>query len=99
MAYLINMLINGQGSDIIGTGEMILKLDSITFRLKEYQDLTWLSRYGKAFWCVDQTGSGCICIGMKDGDKKYFCRQRRSGLTGENGIKLLRSLRRHGKVL
>lgn len=51
-----------------------IKLDSITFRLKEQQDFGWLKRYGKAFWCVDETGSGCICIGMEQADKKYFCK-------------------------
>ena len=42
-----------------------IKLDSITFRLKEQRDFSWLKKYGKAFWCVDETGSGCICIGME----------------------------------
>ncbi|MDE7272604.1 MAG: hypothetical protein K2N95_06010 [Lachnospiraceae bacterium] len=50
------------------------KLDSIKFRLRERHDFTWLKRYGKAFWVVDETGSGCLCIGMKDADKKYFCK-------------------------
>lgn len=53
---------------------IINKLDSIEFRLKEYHDFTWLKRYGTAFWVIDETGSGCICIGMKNGDKKYFCK-------------------------
>lgn len=52
----------------------IIKLDSITFRLKEPQDFHWLKKYGKAFWCVDATGSGCICIGMENGEKRYFCK-------------------------
>lgn len=51
-----------------------IKLDSITFRLKEPLDFSWLKRYGRAFWCVDETGSGCICIGMEQEDKKYFCK-------------------------
>ena len=51
-----------------------IKLDSITFRLKEHQDFQWLKKYGKAFWCVGETGSGCVCIGMEDGEKKYFCK-------------------------
>lgn len=51
-----------------------VKLDSITFRLKEQHDFSWLKKYGKAFWCVDETGSGCICIGMENADKKYFCK-------------------------
>ena len=53
---------------------IINKLDSIEFRLNEWHDFTWLKRYGTAFWVVDETGSGCICIGMEKGDKKYFCK-------------------------
>ena len=53
---------------------IINKLDSVHFRLKELHDFTWLKKYGTAFWAVDETGSGCICIGMEDGDKKYFCK-------------------------
>ena len=50
------------------------KIDAIEFRLRELHDFTWLKRYGTAFWVVDETGSGCICIGMENGDKKYFCK-------------------------
>ncbi len=53
---------------------IINKLDSIEFKLNEWHDFTWLKRYGTAFWVVDETGSGCICIGMENGDKKYFCK-------------------------
>lgn len=54
---------------------MILnKLDSVEFRLKELHDFTWLKKYGTAFWAIDETGSGCIGIGMENGDKKYFCK-------------------------
>lgn len=54
---------------------MILnKLGSIEFRLKELHDFTWLKKYGSAFWVIDETGSGCICIGMENGDKRYFCK-------------------------
>lgn len=52
----------------------INKLDSIEFRLKESHDFRWLKKYGKAFWGVDETGSGCICIGMENGNRKYFCK-------------------------
>ena len=27
----------------------VMKLDSVTFRLKEHQDFHWLKKYGKAF--------------------------------------------------
>lgn len=53
---------------------IINKLDSIEFRLKELHDFTWLKKYGSAFWVVDETGSGCICIGMEDAERKYFCK-------------------------
>lgn len=53
---------------------VINRLDSIEFRLRQSQDFTWLKKYGTAFWAVDETGSGCICIGMDGGDKKYFCK-------------------------
>lgn len=53
---------------------IINRLDSIEFRLRELHDFTWLKKYGTAFWVVDETGSGCICIGMKNADKKYFCK-------------------------
>ena len=51
-----------------------IKLDNITFRLKEYHDFSWLKKYGTAFWQVDQTGSGCLCIGMEQDGRKYFCK-------------------------
>ena len=41
---------------------IINKLNSIEFRLKELHDFTWLKKYGTAFWVVDETGSGCICL-------------------------------------
>ncbi|MCM1134888.1 MAG: hypothetical protein NC400_04850 [Clostridium sp.] len=55
---------------------IINKLDSIEFKLKESHDFTWLKKYGTAFWVVDETGSGCICIGMENANKnkKYFCK-------------------------
>lgn len=51
-----------------------IKLNSVEFRLKEFQDFSWLEKYGEAFWSVDETGSGCIGIGMKNAGKKYFCK-------------------------
>lgn len=47
-------------------------IDNIEYNLKEKQDLSWLSNYGKVFSCIDQTGSGCINFGVKGKDKKYF---------------------------
>ena len=48
---------------------IINKLDSIEFRLKELHDFTWLKKYDTAFWVIDETGSGCICIGMENTEK------------------------------
>lgn len=49
----------------------ITKIDTITFKLREYQDFSWLQTYGKVFSVVDETGSGCICFGIES-DQKYF---------------------------
>lgn len=51
-----------------------IQIDSIRFRLKNFCDFGWLKRYGRAFHCIDQTGSGCVCIGMEDAGKRYFCK-------------------------
>jgi len=53
---------------------IINRLDDIEFRLQELHDFTWLKRYGTAFQAIDETGSGCICIGMQKDGKKYFCK-------------------------
>ena len=53
---------------------IINKLDTIEFRLQESQDFTWLKRYGTAFQAIDETGSGCVCIGMQKEDKRFFCK-------------------------
>lgn len=53
---------------------IINKLDNVTFRLKDLHDFSWLRKYGKAFWVVDETGSGCICIGMENAKKRFFCK-------------------------
>lgn len=47
-------------------------LDDVAFRLHEFHDFSWLKQYGRAFHAIDQTGSGCICLGMQDADRKYF---------------------------
>jgi len=54
---------------------MILNtLDKVGFRLHETHDFSWLKRYGTAFAAFDETGSGCIGIGMQDNDRKVFCK-------------------------
>ncbi len=47
-------------------------IDNIEFKLKEYQDFSWLNKYGKVFSVIDETGSGCISFGIYNKDKKYF---------------------------
>ncbi len=53
---------------------VINRIDNVEFKLQELHDFSWLKKYGTAFWVVDETGSGCVCIGMEDADKKYFCK-------------------------
>lgn len=72
-----------------------INLGNITFRLKEQQDFSWLEKYGKAFWCVDETGSGCICIGMEKACKRYFLKIAgvntiEADVTPEESVKILK---------
>lgn len=47
-------------------------IDGVEFKLKEYQDFSWLNNYGKVFSVIDETGSGCISFGIIKDNKKYF---------------------------
>lgn len=47
-------------------------IDGVSFRLVEYADLSFLSRWGKVFCAFDVTGSGCICFGLDSGTEKFF---------------------------
>ena len=47
-------------------------IDGINFKLREYQDFSWLNDYGTVFSVIDETGSGCISFGIKKDNKKYF---------------------------
>lgn len=49
-----------------------ITLDKVEFQLKEYHDFQWVHTYGEAFCVFDQTGSGCIGLGVENGDKRYF---------------------------
>ena len=40
-------------------------IDGIKFKLKEYQDFSWLNNYGTVFSFINETGSGCISFGVK----------------------------------
>ena len=45
------------------------KIDDIEFKLREYQDFSWLNNYGKVFYVIDETGSGCISFGIEKDNK------------------------------
>lgn len=49
-----------------------ITIDKVEFQLKEYHDFQWVHAYGEAFCVFDQTGSGCIGLGVESGDKRYF---------------------------
>lgn len=49
-----------------------LQIDNTEFKLKEYQDFSWLNHYGTVFSVIDETGSGCISFGVRKNNKKYF---------------------------
>lgn len=51
---------------------VVSKIDNIEFRLREYEDFSWIKKYGTLFKVFDETGSGCICFGVENGDEKYF---------------------------
>lgn len=47
-------------------------IDGIEYKLREFQDFSWLNEYGKVFSVIDETGSGCIMFGVENGGKKLF---------------------------
>ncbi|RDU23669.1 hypothetical protein [Anaerosacchariphilus polymeriproducens] len=53
---------------------VINKIDEIEFQLNRKIDFSWLNKYGNAFSVIDQTGSGCLCVGIQDKVDKYFCK-------------------------
>lgn len=55
-----------------GDNMVKITLDNIEFCLKEYHDFQWIHTYGKVFCVFDQTGSGCISMGVNNGEKRYF---------------------------
>lgn len=71
------------------------KIDGITFKLREYQDFSWLYNYGKVFSVIDETGSGCISIGIEKDDRKYFfkiagAKTVEAEISEEESVKLLK---------
>ena len=74
---------------------ILLKIDDIEFKLREYQDFSWLNNYGKAFYVIDETGSGCISFGIEKDNRKYFfkiagAKTVESEINEEESIKLLK---------
>ena len=72
-----------------------LKIDDIEFKLREYQDFSWLNNYGKVFLVIDETGSGCISFGIEKDNKKYFfkiagAKTVEAEISEEDSIKLLK---------
>lgn len=72
-----------------------LKIDNVEFKLREYQDFTWLNKYGKVFLVIDETGSGCISFGIEKDNKKYFfkiagAKTVEAEISEEESIKLLK---------
>ncbi|MBP5485864.1 MAG: serine/threonine protein kinase [Alphaproteobacteria bacterium] len=70
-------------------------IDGIEFKLKEYQDFSWLNNYGTVFSVIDETGSGCISFGVKKNSKKYFfkiagAKTVNAEISEEESIKLLK---------
>ena len=53
---------------------IINTIDWISVKLNKQYDFRWLKKYGKAFWGLDETGSGCICVGMEKDGERYFCK-------------------------
>lgn len=48
------------------------KIDNVTFNLNEFRNLSFLSKYGKAFCVFDQNDSGNISFGVVNDNIKYF---------------------------
>lgn len=49
-----------------------IKLDSISFEMKEEQDFSWLNSFGKVFAVFSQNDSGNISFGVDNGIERYF---------------------------
>jgi serine/threonine-protein kinase len=47
-------------------------IDGIAYKMKAPFDFSFISKYGKVFKVFDNQGSGNICFGVSDGDKRYF---------------------------
>ena len=59
---------------VFGIKADIVNVVGIFHQLENYQRKVQVKKYGTAFWAVDETGSGCIGIGMENAGKRYFCK-------------------------
>ena len=74
---------------------VIQRINNISFKLREYQDFSWLNNFGKVFLVIDETGSGCISFGIEKDNKKYFfkiagAKTIKAEISEEDSIKLLK---------
>jgi serine/threonine-protein kinase len=52
--------------------EYSISIDTISFKLKEVHDFSWLIKFGKPFIVFDQQDSGNICFGVEKNGYKLF---------------------------
>lgn len=48
------------------------RIDNVLYHLKEERSFEFLHQYGEVFSCIDQTGSGSICFGVRGKEKDLF---------------------------
>lgn len=60
---------------------VIQEIDGVKFRLKKPCDLRWIKRYGTVFTAIDETGSGCLCFGMRKENERFFAKVAGAGTT------------------
>ncbi|WP_075619154.1 protein kinase domain-containing protein [Paenisporosarcina indica] len=54
------------------TGLQVIRLDHVSFQLKEKHDFEWLKCLGEVFCVFDEQDSGNICFGIEKGGVKKF---------------------------
>ncbi|MBR0137792.1 MAG: serine/threonine protein kinase [Erysipelotrichaceae bacterium] len=74
---------------------VIQEIDGISYKLREEQDFSWISDYGRVFSVIDETGSGCIMFGVKSERGKLFfkiagAKTVEAEVTQEESIRLLK---------
>lgn len=71
-------------------------IDGVEFKLRGYQDFSWLKDFGTVFSVIDETGSGCISFGVEKEHRKYFlkiagAKTVEAEVSEEESIQLLKS--------